>query len=225
MRKTESTPQKLSGARRRTLADRALRDEDPGPAKRRPATKRQRNAVATRAAILASARRAFAAHGYDGAGVRDIAARAGVTAMLVNRYFGSKEKLFAEVVADTMSKPVILSDANLRAPDRGAHMARALVEITTPGAEPLEGFQIMLHSAASESAAKIGRGEIDKRYQKLLTGALQGPHAAERAALVFALVAGMQFMRQSLQLPALKTADPATLCALMTPLFDQLMEG
>ncbi len=48
-------------------------------AKSRPP--RQRNAAATREAILQSARRAFAKAGYDGAGVREIASGAGVTAM------------------------------------------------------------------------------------------------------------------------------------------------
>ncbi len=184
-----------------------------------------RDAAATRAAILTSARRAFAAQGYDGAGVREIAAGAGVTAMLVNRYFGSKEKLFAEAAAATMEEPVILSAANLNAPDRAAQMARALVAITAPGATPLEGFQMMLHSASSKSAAKIGRAEIDKRYQRLLAGALKGPHAGERAALIFALVAGVQFMRQSLELSALKAASPAALAGVLTPLFAQLLDG
>src|SRR5882762_2656098 len=104
---------------------------------------RRRNAAATREAILASARRAFAAHGYDGAGVREIAAGAGVTAMLVNRYFGSKARLFAKAVAATMAEPIILADENLHGPKRAAQMARALVAITTPGEAPLEGFQIL----------------------------------------------------------------------------------
>lgn len=185
---------------------------------------RPRDAQATRAAILASARRAFTAHGYDGAGVREIAAGAGVTAMLVNRYFGSKEKLFAEVSAAMMAEPIILSDANLHGPERASQMARALVAITTPGQTPLEGFQMMLRSAASETAAKIGREEIDKRYQKLLSESLRGPHAAERAALLFALVAGVQFMRQSMELSALTQATPATLTKLLIPLFEQLLE-
>jgi AcrR family transcriptional regulator len=190
---------------------------------KRPAP-RARDAVATRAAILASARRAFAAHGYEGAGVREIAAGASVTAMLVNRYFGSKEQLFAEAAAATMAEPVILADENLHGTERAAQMARALVAITTPGETPLEGFQMLLHSAASETAAKIGRAEIDKRYQKLLTESLRGPHAAERAALLFALVAGVQFMRQSLELPALARASPGTLASLLTPLFEELLE-
>src|SRR5260370_22457094 len=59
---------------------------------------RRRNASATREAILRAALIAFSRAGYDGAGVREIAQDAGVTAMLVNRYFGSKEALFTAAV-------------------------------------------------------------------------------------------------------------------------------
>ena len=101
---------------------------------------RRRDASATRAAILASARSAFARHGYDGAGVREIAEGAGVTAMLVNRYFGSKEGLFAEVVAQTMTSPDILTPEILAADDFADRIAATLVEITAAGKEPLDGF-------------------------------------------------------------------------------------
>ena len=60
--------------------------------------RRRRDAAATREAILEAATRRFATQGYERAGVREIAADAGVTAALVNRYFGSKEKLFAAAV-------------------------------------------------------------------------------------------------------------------------------
>ncbi len=119
-------------------------------------TTRTRNAAATRAAILASARRAFARAGYDGAGVREIAEGAGVTAMLVNRYFGSKEQLFAEVAADTMAAPGVLSEA-FQGDDPAAVIAARLVALTGSDAAPLDGFQIMLRSAASARAAEIGR--------------------------------------------------------------------
>src|SRR5690606_7058311 len=58
-----------------------------------------RNAVATRQAILEAAKRRFSSQPYEQVGVREVAADAGVDASLVNRYFGSKEKLFAEVIA------------------------------------------------------------------------------------------------------------------------------
>jgi AcrR family transcriptional regulator len=185
---------------------------------------RVRNAAATRAAILASARKAFARAGYDGAGVREIAAGAGVTAMLVNRYFGSKEKLFAEVGVDAMRDPVILSAENLAAPDFAAALARALVQVTAPGATPLDGFLILLHSASSPRAAEIGREWIARGHQSTLEQALIGPLAAERAGLFLALVAGLQAMRQMVRIPALAEADPAALERLLVPVIRALLE-
>lgn len=191
-----------------------------------PATtpRRPRNAAATREAILASARECFARSGYDGAGVREIAAGAGVTAMLVNRYFGSKEQLFAEAIADAMSRPTILTPQNLQSTGLGETIATTLVEITRKDAVPLEGFQIMLRSASSERAAQIGKEQIEKHYLKSLTGALSGELAAQRAAVVLAIVAGIQVMRQMIGLSALAKAKPEALIKVLAPLFEQLVE-
>jgi AcrR family transcriptional regulator len=186
---------------------------------------RRRNAAATRAAILASARQAFARAGYDGAGVREIAHGAGVTAMLVNRYFGSKEQLFAEVVANIMAEPNILAREILESPNPGERMAAVLIDITKSGATPLDGFLIMLYSAASERAAEIGREQIEAHYHRVLAEALTGKLAAERAALVLALVAGVQVMRQVIALSALTEADPADLVRILAPVLQQLVNG
>lgn len=186
---------------------------------------RRRNAAATRAAILASARKAFARAGYDGAGVREIAAGAGVTAMLVNRYFGSKEKLFAEVCADTMRDPVILSAANLAAEDFPAAFARALVQVTEPGASPLDGFLILLHSASSPRAAEIGREWVARGHQSTLEERIGGALAKERAGVALALVAGLQVMRQMMEVEALAGADPEALEIILTPMIRALFEA
>jgi AcrR family transcriptional regulator len=186
---------------------------------------RPRNAAATRAAILASARRNFARAGYDGVGVREIAGGAGVTAMLVNRYFGSKEQLFAEVIAETMTEPDILTPENINSPDFGAAIAATLIDITKTGATPLDGFLIMLYSASSERAAEIGREQIEEHYHRALTTALSGDLAAERAAIVFAVVAGVQVMRQMIGLSALADADPADLKRILEPIFRALVTG
>ncbi len=58
-------------------------------------TKRPRNAAQTRVDILDSARRRFAAEGYDRTTLRAIASDVGVDAAMVTRYFGSKQDLFA----------------------------------------------------------------------------------------------------------------------------------
>jgi AcrR family transcriptional regulator len=180
---------------------------------------RRRNAAATREAILWSARRAFTRFGYDGVGVREIAEGAGVTAMLVNRYFGSKEQLFGEVVAATMAQPGILTDRVMK-PKRdlttlGLDIAVELMAKTTLGDTPLDGFLIMLRSASNERAAAIWRKLIQRHYQKALTGLLPGGLAPERAALILALISGFQVMRQVIGVPALAQANDAALLNLL----------
>jgi AcrR family transcriptional regulator len=186
---------------------------------------RRRNAIATREAILASARQAFARAGYDGVGVREIAQGAGVTAMMVNRYFGSKEQLFAEAIAATMEKTSVLGPIILDPSASGEEIAAALVNITKKGATPLEGFQIMLRSASSERAAEIGREQIENHHQKLIAAALSGDLAPQRAAVVLSLIAGFQIMRQMFGLSPLTKASPKALVKILGPVFEQLIKG
>ena len=191
--------------------------------KTRP-VRRSRNADATRLAILASARKAFARGGYDGAGLREIGAGAGVTAMMINRYFGSKEELFAEVVAGIMATPIILTEANLKSGSLGKALAAGVVQQTRSGATPLDGFLIMMHSASSSRAAAIARTQIERHYHQQLTAAIAGDLAAPRAAVVLAVVAGIQVMRQVIGLSALAEATPDALLKILTPLFEQLLD-
>jgi len=189
-----------------------------------PVPSRRRDAAVTRNAILTSARKAFARAGYDGVGLREIAAAAGVTAMMVGRYFGSKEQLFAEVVADTMRDPVILSPETLSSPDFAAALTKAMVAVTAPGATPLDGFLILLHSASSPRAAEIGREWISLGHQATLEALVEGPFPAERAGVFLALVAGLQVIRQMVEIPSLAEAEPAILEELLSPIVRLLVE-
>lgn len=186
---------------------------------------RKRNAAATREAILQSAHACFVRSGYDGVGVREIASGAGVTAMLVNRYFGSKENLFAEVMSRDLQAPVILTREALASPDIARHMAHMLVAITAADATTLDGFQMMLRSAGSERAAELAKDAIENHHYRNLAAILQSDHAPERAALILSLVAGVQIMRQMIGLDALSKADPATLTRLLEPVIDALIKG
>lgn len=186
---------------------------------------RRRSSVETREAILLSARKAFAQSGYDGAGVREIAEGAGVTAMLVNRYFGSKEGLFAEAVAATMASPTILDPRNLDLENPAEAFARALVKITEKNATPLDGFLIILYSASSKRAAKIGREQIEKRHQKVMASLIKGELPQTRAAVALSLIAGFQVMRQMIGLAALSEVADKQLIAILTSLFKQLLAG
>ncbi|MEZ4221002.1 MAG: TetR family transcriptional regulator [Polyangiaceae bacterium] len=57
-----------------------------------------------RTRILASARREFAQHGFGAASVRTLAQRAGVTAAMVNYYFGGKRGLYRSVVSEAQGR-------------------------------------------------------------------------------------------------------------------------
>src|SRR5262245_37117031 len=173
-----------------------------------PPPVRRRDAAATREAILQSARKEFAKSGYDGAGVRDIASGAGVTAMMVNRYFGSKEQLFAEAVAESMATTSVLGPLITKPEPSGAEIAAALVGITKASDAPLEGFQIMLRSVSSARASEIGRELIERHHQKNIAAALHGELAPQRAAVMLSLIAGFQLMRQMMALSPLAKGDP-----------------
>jgi AcrR family transcriptional regulator len=176
---------------------------------------RRRDAAATREAILRSALVAFTRSGYDGVGVREIAQAAGVTAMLVNRYFGSKEQLFAEVVDVAFAEPVLLGeDVTTLARD----VATGLMSRTVPGR--VDGFLLMLRSAANPRSARILRDGVERHYGRRLAALLPGTRTDERAALFLALIAGVQLMRDVLDLPALADADPAGIEALFRLLIE-----
>ena len=147
-----------------------------------------------------------------------------MTAMMINRYFGSKEQLFAEVVAQAMQTPNILTQEIITSPTPGADIARALIKQTKTGAIPLDGFLIMLHSASSQQAASIGREQLEKHHQKAMTSALKGAFAPQRAAIVLSLIAGFQVMRQMIGLSALARAKPEMLVNILSPVFEQLID-
>ncbi|GHJ46982.1 TetR family transcriptional regulator [Catellatospora sp. TT07R-123] len=185
------------------------------------ATNRRRHAGNTRQAILDAAVTAFTRHGYTGVGVREIAANAGVTAMLVNRYFGSKEGLFAEVVDVSFAQPTVVpQDAR----DLAAETAEALVARTAPDTDELGPFALMLRSAADPRAAEIIQAAVEKHVGARFTDALQGPHPQERAELGLALIAGTWLMRRIIGTPALRDADPAALTAHLTRMLAAVTE-
>ncbi|MGW3998673.1 TetR/AcrR family transcriptional regulator [Amycolatopsis sp. NPDC004772] len=182
---------------------------------------RPRNAAATREAILASALEAFTRAGYDGVGVREIAESAGVTAMLVNRYFGSKEGLFAEVVDAAMAERTVLTDdpATL-----AADLAASLVRRTAPDAGRLDPFLLMLRSAANPRAAELLRAGIERHVEQHLAGLLPDRAPADPAlALALSVIAGFWVMRTLIGSTELNRADEDVLRGKLEKVFAVLL--
>jgi len=72
-----------------------------------PSTDPEPDLVAVRDRVLAAAREEFAARGLHGASVHTIGKGAGVTAAMINYYFGSKRALYDSVVAEAQGRLMV----------------------------------------------------------------------------------------------------------------------
>ena len=78
---------------------------------------RLRDAERTKRALLDAALTEFAAKGYDGARVNEIAERAGVNKQLISYYFGGKEGLYDTIVAHWYELEATLTEPGISLAD------------------------------------------------------------------------------------------------------------
>ena len=188
-----------------------------------PQLKRKRNGQATKDAILDAAVHAFCEHGYDGVGLREIAKAAGVTAVLVNRYYGTKEDLFSAAVEVAFGgdNPFVGDPSTL-----ATRFAKLLVTKTGASDDGPDGLLLLLRSSANPKAAEILRVAIERSFATPLRSALTGRDAALRTALFLAQVAGFQLMRQVIRLDALSSAAERKISMRLATMFEQqLLDG
>lgn len=165
-------------------------------------TRRRRDRAATRVALLDAARRRFSRQGYDGTSIREIAGDAGVDAALISRYFGSKQKLYAEAMrvevpagltADPRRSVVHVTDAMLR--------DIVFADLREDGSEhPLLG---MLRSCGNAAVREELRTQLCANYLRDLADRIEGEDAELRAELVGALLLGIGVMRSVVGSPVL----------------------
>ena len=157
----------------------------------RPRTSRRRDAEATRAAILAAAKTHFARSGYEGAYLRDIAVDAGVDAAMINRYFGGKEGLFAEV----LRRAIRTDKLALFEGDRssvGRELARVLATQSAHHNEDrLHAFQFLLRAATSPTTAPMLNEAVQERFMGPIREWLGGENAQVRSRLISAFFIGL----------------------------------
>jgi AcrR family transcriptional regulator len=182
---------------------------------------RRRNAASTRQAILDAAVAAFCQRGYDGVGVREIAADAGVTAMLVNRYFGSKEGLFEEVVEVVLAPPSVVPETP---EDLVRRTVEALVARSAPAADAENPFQLTLLSAHNPRAAEIVRAAMLRHVVARLARLLPGDLAQERGEILLSVVMGIWMMRKVIGTPGLVAIPPGQLETQLTAMLAVIAE-
>jgi AcrR family transcriptional regulator len=211
--------------------------EPGGRARRRPASRpgsrtgRRAGDSGTKEAILAAARAQFAAHGYDGATIRAIAAAAGVDPALVHHFYGSKESLFAAVMQlPFIPSEVIGAALARRAPgdSLGTHVVRSALAVWE-SAEVRGAFQAMLRSAlTSEQAAAMLREFIAAAILRPVASAAGGTDLERtpfRTSLVASQMLGLALGRYVLRFGAVAEASPEELAAAVGPTIDRYLTG
>lgn len=185
-----------------------------------PMTKK-RDAAATRAAILGSARRRFLADSYDSVGLRDIAADAGCDVAMIARYFGGKEALFREVLSSDKRPDVFREPRN--AADLPAFLANLIVETSDEEREHrMEKFVLMLRSAGSPQASGVIRELVHRDVIDPLAELVGGEDSEMRAHMLLSILMGVGILRSIMEVDGMCDAEP---CADRTEKFRCLFEA
>ena len=156
---------------------------------------RKRDAEATRADIVEAAKFVFTDKGFDQAGTREIADRAGVNVALINRYFGSKEGLFNETVIPALS----VSQSQLDSTDDLAAVLTDML-MSKPDEIGFDPIIAMLRSASSETVAPLLQEALEQQIIQPMSRHLGDPDGRERASAALMLFYGYDVLVRMMRL-------------------------
>jgi AcrR family transcriptional regulator len=163
---------------------------------------KRRNAPETRARILAAAQRVFAELGYAQAGIREIAAMAGVTSPMLLRYFGSKAGLFEAALANA-----VRLDEVLVAPRED--FGRALCAILSAPDSDITALLMVNIPAMDKEAGPIAARITEAQCIGPISTYLGPPNARARAVEIVMISSGLLTYLRQLQIGETIAAERA----------------
>jgi AcrR family transcriptional regulator len=172
------------------------------------ARKPQARSEQTRERILATARRQFAAEGYERTTIRSVAAAAEIDPSLVMRYFGSKDGLFAAAATFDLHLPDL---GEVPAERRGRHLAEHFLKVWGAADDGPNPLSILLRTAATNDAAAKRVKDIFRKQVRPAIEAVAPADAASRAALISAHIFGFAYCRFVIGLPEMAAMKPPKL--------------
>ncbi|MFD9739568.1 TetR/AcrR family transcriptional regulator [Umezawaea sp. NPDC059074] len=179
---------------------------------------RRRDSAATRAALLDAATTLFAERGFDRTTVRDIAAAAGVNQALLFRYFGSKDALYAAVMANRGREL-------LEAEDPERLVKTVLRRMLEEAPRPVDHLLFTaLRSEGIDSAAAAIRKELGDDYIRALSTLTDAEDGDLRAELVLAWVIGISMVRATSAKEPLRSANSEEIIRLVLRAAGTLLE-
>ncbi|ROS73910.1 TetR family transcriptional regulator [Curtobacterium sp. PhB130] len=190
---------------------------------------RRPGSSSTRTTVLAAASARFASDGFAATTIRRVAADAGVDPSQVMQFFGSKDDLFAAVMA-VPATALRRFDTAFEGPDEhlGERVVRAFLEAWEGPVEESEPLMAMLRGAVvNDEANKQLRDFIQAR---LVAGAGRGgtevaEDRALRAGLAAAMLVGIVTGRRVIGVPTLVEADHDAVVAVVGPAIQHVLVG
>lgn len=164
--------------------------------------------------IRDAAKQVFAAHGIEGASVREIAKTAGYTTGAIYTYFASKEDLYAEVLRDSLD--ALFAEVRGAADAAGEHRAAAALRgLWTFYDTRRSDFELGFYPSGGARPVGLTR-ELDRELnarldqvidvigEGMVTDGLVAPERAHRAAVAHAIwVFGLLLMTKTGRLRSL----------------------
>jgi AcrR family transcriptional regulator len=153
----------------------------------------------TRRAILHAARETFAAKGYEQTTIRAVAARAGIDASMVMRYFGSKAGLFTAAATVNLAA---LDLAAIPPRERGERFVRHFVSNWEDDLSQDSAAFLMRTAVTDQTVA----AQLQETFNQQILGpvsALGEQDAASRSALIGSQLLGLALCRYILRLEPL----------------------
>ena len=173
----------------------------------------------TRAAILAAARDCFCETGYDGTGLRAIAARAGANVALIQRYYGSKKGLFLAAILPRLDIGLLLDGPMDEFGVRVAAIMRMKVE---RGFDPMVA---LLRALSAPQLAPLLGSALSRQVIAPLAARLDGDDPDLRASLILAYLAGYEMLLRTLRLPEITGASAAAREVVLAATLQNLVDG
>ncbi len=184
----------------------------------------------TKSVILDAARKAFAAEGYDGTSIRQIAEAAHVDTALVHHYFGTKDDLFNATI-DFPTSPAAIKHEIADGPIEsiGARVAETFLRrwddpVSGPALEAL-----MRRALASRQVSKLVREffavQIVRQIGPILGQVVPVDEIPIRTSLTLSHLFGLAVARKLLKIEPLASIPHDQLVATIAPALQRYLTG
>jgi AcrR family transcriptional regulator len=191
---------------------------------RKPVRGRRPGGEDTRARILDAARAAFGERGFEGASIREVAARAAVDPALVHHYFGTKQRLFVAA----MRFPVDVNEVVPRLlaggePGVGERFVRFVVALwDQPEVRPML-LGVVRSASTDEVAADMMRAILAEGPLLALATAVPRGDAQLRATLAGSQLVGLVLARYIVKVEPLASMTPDEVAASIGPTIERYL--